>query len=110
MGLHVKLAAVPVQFSSDVGVLPIQEKKVVYPILEVAVVYLINKPVIAIVELILRPGKEDLAIGLAQRALVISPWTNYDEDGFWLASVRRLVLRHRTVCRTKTLGKRNENV
>ena len=32
---------------------------------------LINKPVIAIVELILRTGKEDLAIGLAQRVLVI---------------------------------------
>ena len=54
-----------------VGVFPIQKKKVVYPILEVAVIDLINKPVIAIVELILRTGKEDLAIGLAQRILVI---------------------------------------
>jgi hypothetical protein len=33
--------------------------------LEVAVVDLINEPVIAIVELILRTGKEDLSIGLA---------------------------------------------
>jgi hypothetical protein len=32
--------------------------------LEVAVVDLINEPVIAIVELILRTGKEDLSIGL----------------------------------------------
>jgi len=44
-------------FSSDIGVFPIQEKKVVYPILEVAVVDLINEPIIAIVELILRTGK-----------------------------------------------------
>ena len=47
----------------SVGVFPIQKKKVVYPILEVAVVDLVNKPVIAIVQLILRAGKEDLAIG-----------------------------------------------
>ena len=32
---------------------------------------LINEPVIAIVELLLRTGKEDLSIGLAQRVLVI---------------------------------------
>jgi hypothetical protein len=32
--------------------------------LEVAVVDLINEPVIAIAELILRTGKEDLSIGL----------------------------------------------
>ena len=48
----------------SVGVFPIQKKKIVYPIVEVAVVDLINKPVIAIVELILRTGKEDLSIGL----------------------------------------------
>jgi hypothetical protein len=69
--LHIEIAAVPVQLSSDVGVFPIQEKKVIYSILEVAEIDLINKSVIAIVKLILRTGKEDLAIGLAQRVFVI---------------------------------------
>ncbi len=70
---HVEIAAVPVQFSGDVGVFPIQEKKVIYPLREVSLVDLINKPVIAIIELILRTGKKDLAVGLAQRVLVIAP-------------------------------------
>jgi hypothetical protein len=45
---------------------------VLYALWEVAVVGLINKPVIAVIELILHTRKEDLAIGLAQRILVIS--------------------------------------
>jgi hypothetical protein len=56
--------AVPIQFSSEVRVFAIQEKKVVYPLREVAVVDLINKPVIAIIELILRTGKEDFAFAI----------------------------------------------